>query len=227
MGKNGNEVRIKTAGEDKIVNLPFNIAKNKTIDIGIGNIDPNRFVYGYTVNADISLAAIGGAQWGVEVSVASFTDNKYAGYNYVYAGGHINKTVGAQVSIGASAGGSIFFGYNDGKGKIDPSTFSGDSYTLNGSIDIKAIVGGGISVGAFSSVKNPLTEKGWKGYTLGFNVGVGGGGNLGSIGFQHSITTLVNDIKPTSERSFADRMSNAVAPIPASIVRATYNALNP
>jgi hypothetical protein len=57
MGKNGNE--IKTAGEDKVVNLPFNIAKNKTIDIGIGDIDPNRFVYGYTVDADINLAVMG------------------------------------------------------------------------------------------------------------------------------------------------------------------------
>ena len=227
-GKNGNEIRVKTAGEDKILNLPFNIAKNKTIDIGIGNIDPNRFVYGYTVDVDISLAALGGAQWGGEVSVASFTDNKYSGYNYVYAGGHINKTVGAQVSIAASGGGSIFFGYNDDKGQIiNPSTFSGDSYTFNGSADVKAIVGGGINVGSFSSVKNPLKEKGWKGFTLGINVGVGGGVNMGSLGFQHSSTTLINDILPTYERTFSDRISNAVAPIPTSIFRATYNVLKP
>jgi hypothetical protein len=94
-------------------------------------------------------------------------------------------------------------------------------------MDIKAIVGGGITVGTFSSVKNPIKEKGWKGFTLGFYVGVGGGANLGAIGLQHSYTTLVNDITPTSERSFSGRMSNAVVPISASIIRATYNALNP
>lgn len=220
-GKDNKEVRIVTAGEDKVVNLPFNVGTNKTIDLGIGNIDPNRFVYGFTAQADINLAVGGGAQWGAEVSIANFSDNKYGGYNYVYGGGHINKTVGAQVSASASIGGSVFFGYNDSKDIINPNSFAGNAYTYNASADVKAIVGGGISVGAFSSVENPFTEKGWKGFTLGINVGVGGGGNVGAIGRQESFTYLLNNVKPTSQRSFADMFSNALAPIPSAIIQAT------
>ena len=226
-GKDNKELRIKTAGEDKVINVPFNVGSNKTIDMGIGNVDPNRFVFGYTAQGDVGGSVGLGAQWGGEVSVANFTDNKYSGYNYVYGGGHVNKTVGGQLSISASLGGSVFVGYNDSKDPLNPSSFEGKSYSYNVSADIKAIVGGGISVAGFSSVKNPFTEKGWKGFSLGVNVGVGASVNVGAIGRQDSHTFLFNDIKPTSQRGIMDRVSNTVAPIPSSIIQATYNKLNP
>ena len=226
-GKDNNELRIKTAGEDKVINVPFNVGSNKTIDMGIGNIDPSRFVYGYIASGDVGVAIGIGAHWGGEVSVANFSDNKYSGYNYVYGGSHVNKTVGGQLSLSASIGGSVFVGYNDSKDILNPSSFEGKSYSYNVSADIKDIVGGGISVAGFSSVKNPISQKGWKGFSLGINIGVGASGNAGSIGRQDSNTFLLNDIKPTSQRGIIDRASNKIAPIKSSIIQSVYNKLNP
>ncbi|OUD23577.1 RHS repeat domain-containing protein, partial [Flavobacterium psychrophilum] len=224
-GKDNKELRIVTPGEDKVVNVPFNIGSNNTIDLGLGNINPNNFVFGYTAQADVGGAVGVGAQYGGEITVANFTDSTYGDYNYVYGGGHVNKTVGGQVSISASVGGSVFVGYNDTGANVKPSSFAGQSYSYNVSADLKDVVGGGISIAGFSSVKNPFTDKGWKGISLGVNVGVGASANVGSIGRQDSQTVLFNNIQPTSQRSFTDRVTNSIAPISSSIIQATYNLL--
>jgi RHS repeat-associated protein len=224
-GTDKKEVRVVTPGEDVVVNLPFSVGTNKTIDIGAGNINSGRFVYGYTVQGDAGGGVGLVGQWGGEVSVANFTDNKYGNYNYVYAGGHINKMIGAQMGISAGIGGSLFVGYNDSKDPISPTSFEGNTYSVNISADLKALVGGGISISGFSSVENPVRDKGWKGISVGIGVGVGVSENAGSVGFQTSSTMLLNDVKPTSQRGFLDRMANSKYPIPSSVLQATANKL--
>jgi hypothetical protein len=117
----------------------------------------------------------------------------------------------------------LFAAY-DTHATTDPTTFTGKSYTASVSADIKAIVGGGISVSGFSSTKNPA-EAGWKGIALGINVGVGGAANIGSFGLQKSSTVLLNNVKPTAERGFLDRAANAIMPVKSSIVQFGYDKL--
>jgi len=172
-GSDNKKLTIEAPGDNVYVNVPFDLNENKTIDIDLGSVDSGRFVYGYTAQADISIAALGGLQYGVETTVANFTDDTYSGYNYVYAGGHAAASAGAQVNASVSAGGSISLGYNDSSDAIDPSTFAGRTFSANVSADVKALAGGGVTVSGFSSVQDPLKYKGWKGVSVGFNVGLG------------------------------------------------------
>lgn len=222
-GTDNKEIRILMAGEDKVVNVPVAINTDRSIDLGIKNVNPNNVAYGYTTNVDVGAAVGGGLNYGLEVSVVNFTDNKYQGYNYVYAGGHMGGSVGGQMAFGGNAGLSVFVAY-DTHASTDPTTFSGNSYSAGVSADLKALVGGGFSVSAFSSTKNPA-EPGWKGISVGVNVGVGGAVNVGSVGLQKSSTVLLNNVKPTTERGLIDRAANAIMPVKSSFVQFGYNKL--
>jgi hypothetical protein len=214
-GSNDKEIRIAASGDDKVINLPVPQSKNGSIDLGLANVDPNKFAYGYTTHADFNMGLVGAGQWRGLVSVVNFTSNEYSGYNYVYAGGQITASFGAQLSFAASAGFSVFVAYNTSE-DFGPKTFSGKFYAASLSQDLKEIVGGGYTVSAFSGTPG-VTSKGWKGFSVGINVGVGESVNLASIGNQISNTILLNDVKPTSERSFLDILSNRVAPIKSSV----------
>src|SRR5690606_38375339 len=123
-GIDNNEVRIIASGDDIEINLPIPLGVSGEINPNFGGaIDPNRFVWGYTIDADVNLGVGLGAQWGGEVSVANFSDETYGNYNYVYPGGHVNKTVGAKLDVSASVGVSLFVGYNDSKEPINPLGF--------------------------------------------------------------------------------------------------------
>lgn len=214
-GTDDKELRIKAPGEDKTVNVPVPLNENKTVDLGLGNVDPDKFVYGFTAQVDGQMSFGGGGQWGGELTVANFTSEKYSGYNYVYAGVHTAASFGAQMSFSASAGASLFVGYNTDK-KYDPSTFAGNSYSASFSQDLKQIVGGGYSVSGFSSTPD-VKSPGWKGVSFGVNVAVGEGVNLGAIGVQTSKTVLLNTVKATAQRSWADIMLNRIAPVKSSV----------
>lgn len=215
-GTDKKKFRIKAAGEDKIIDVPVSIGQNKSVDMGIGSFDPNKLVYGYSLSGDVGMAAIGGVNYGVELTVANFTDNNYSGYNYVYAGVHYEGSAGGQVSFGANATASVFVGYSTAA-ESDPSTFSGATYTYTVSHDVKAGVGLGFSYSVFSSTENPA-EPGWKGVSFGISVGVGASANMGSVTRQRSETVLLNDVKPTSERGWIDKTSNSLLPIQSSVV---------
>lgn len=133
----------------------------------------------------------------------------------MYMQGSAEGALGAQVNFSASAGGSIFVAYDTNK-TTDPSTFSGAFYSLNVSADIKQVVGGGISIYAFSGTEDP-SKPGWKGISLGISVGVGESVNLLSVGLQRSESILLNDVKPTAKRGLFDRIMNKVMPIQSSI----------
>lgn len=87
-GLDNKEIRILTAGEDKVINVPVPLITNRSLDLGLQSVNPYNFAYGYTSNVDVGYAVGGGVNYGLELSVVNFTDNRYSDYNYVYAGGH-------------------------------------------------------------------------------------------------------------------------------------------
>jgi RHS repeat-associated protein len=92
-GIDNKEIRIITAGEDKVIDVPVPLVTDRSLDLGLGNVNPNNLAYGYTTNVDVGFAVGGGVNYGLELSVVNFTDNKYGDYNYVYAGGHYGGSI--------------------------------------------------------------------------------------------------------------------------------------
>ena len=135
-GKDNHKWTIKAEGEDKTINVPLDLGSDKNIDLGLGNIDPNRFIVGYTANVGLEGSLGIGVSGNVNVTVAQFTDPTYAGYNYVYAGGEQVASAGVQFSISATVGTSVFVGYETSKNPIDPASFAGPSYPIGLSADI-------------------------------------------------------------------------------------------
>ena len=213
-GTDKKELRIITAGPDKVVNVPFDLNKNTTVDVGMGNIDPGRLAVGFTAQGDLGVGAGTGVGGGVQMSVVQFTDATYSGYNYVYAGAQESFSAGAQANISASIGGSVSVAYNTSKDNIDPTDYAGVNSSAGVSADAKYVFGGGLNISAFSgSGKND----GWKGVSIGASVGVGAGANLGAGNATLSKTWLLNDVKPTSQRSFLDRATNRINPVGAAV----------
>jgi len=215
-GKDNHSWTIKAHGEDRTINVPVALGSDRNIDLGIGDVDPNRFVVGYSVNAGLEGSVGLGVSGNINLTIAQFTDPTYAGYNYVYSGAEQGATAGAQLSISASVGAGVFVGYNNSEDLIRPQDFSGNSYTMGLSADIKAVVGGGGSFSVFSSTKD-LKAAGWKGISIGLNVGGGEATNLGSAGASRGYTYLLNDVKPTSQRGMLDRVTNRISPIPSAL----------
>lgn len=186
-GKDNHSWTIKAHGEDRTINVPVALGSDRNIDLGIGDVDPNRFVVGYSVNAGLEGSVGLGVSGNINLTIAQFTDPTYAGYNYVYSGAEQGATAGAQLSISASVGAGVFVGYNNSEDLIRPQDFSGNSYAMGLSADIKAVVGGGEAT------------------------------NLGSAGASRGYTYLLNDVKPTSQRGMLDRVTNRISPIPSAL----------
>lgn len=215
-GTDDKEIRIKADGKDQHYNVPFALGSNQNLDLGLSGIDPNKFVFGSTVQASAGFGFIGGVDYAASLTTAQFSSNEFSGYNYVYAGVDGGVKLGAQASFAASAGGSFFVGYNTSD-TYDPTTFAGSSYSAGVSADLKGGFGGGLSVSAFSSTED-FSAPGWKGVSIGVNVGVGASANFGSVDLREGKSVLLNDVKPTAQRSIGDRIMNALAPQPSAVV---------
>jgi RHS repeat-associated protein len=221
-GTDNKELRIIAAGPDKVYNVPFALSSNRTLDVGIGNIDPGRLAVGYTAQGDIGGGLGIGAGGGLQTSVIQFTDSKYSGYNYVYAGAQETFSAGAQATVSASVGASVSVAYNNSKDKIDPTTYAGVTTSAGVSADVRYIVGMGANINAFSGSGK---AKGWKGVSIGISAGVGAGVNVGSGNVTLSKTWLLNDVKPTAQRSLIDRATNAVSPVASAITTGSIDKI--
>lgn len=208
-------VRIKADGDHKYYNVPFALGSDQNLDLGLSGIDPNKFVIGSTVQVSAGFGFIADPDYAANVTTAQFTSNEYSGYNYVYAGVDGGMKLGAQASFAASAVGSFFVGYNTSD-TYDPTTFAGASYSVGVSADIKGGFGGGLSISAFSSTEN-FSDAGWKGISIGVNVGVGASANFGSVDVREGRSVLLNDVKPTAQRSITDRVMDALLPQPSAL----------
>ncbi|SIT19103.1 hypothetical protein [Chryseobacterium gambrini] len=151
------------------------------------------------------------------MSVVRFTDKTYGGYNYVYAGAQEQFSAGAQATISASVGASVSIAYNDDTKPFNPTSYAGTFISAGASADVKFVAGGGVNVNVFSGVGKG--EKGWKGVSLGASVGVGAGANVGSGNVTLSYSWLLNDVKPTAQRSLIDRATNIILSPAASAVK--------
>ena len=214
-GSDKKQWTIKAPGEDVKVNVPVALKENKTIDLGLKQgLDANHYAVGYTVEGSANLAiGVGGAA-AANFSVVNFTNSTYSDYNYTYAGGSYSTSVGAQASMSASLGGSFFVAVNTNEVLTDenskPSTFAGSTSSIGVSQDLKVGVGAGWNMSAFS-----MTD--WVGISFGVNVGVGGSVNAGAINVTNSGSVLLNSEVPTKDRSFSDKMYNAISPILSGI----------
>ncbi len=214
-GTDDKEIRIKADGEDQHYNVPFALGSNQNLDLSMSGIDPNKFVFGSTVQASAGFGFGAGVDYAASLTTAQFSSNEFSGYNYVYAGVDGGMKLGAQASFAASAGGSFFVGYNTSD-TYDPTTFAGSSYSVGVSADLKGGFGGGLSISAFSSTED-FSAPGWKGVSIGVNVGVGASANFGSVDLREGKSVLLNDVKPTAQRSIGDRVMNALAPQPSAV----------
>ena len=118
--------------------------------------------------------------------------------------------------------GLSFISSNTSKDKIDPTTYAGVTSSAGVSADAKLVVGGGVNVNVFSGSGK---EAGWKGVSIGASVGVGAGANVGSGNVTLSKTWLINDVKPTAQRSVIDRVTNAVNPVASAIATGTIDKI--
>ena len=214
-GTDDKKIRIKADGEDQHYNVPFALGSNQNLDLGLSGIDPNKFVFGSTVQASAGFGFGAGVDYAASLTTAQFSSNEFSGYNYVYAGVDGGMKLGAQASFAASAGGSFFVGYNSSD-TYDPTTFAGSSYSVGVSADLKGGFGGGLSISAFSSTED-FSAPEWKGVSIGVNVGVGASANFGSVDLREGKSVLLNDVKLTAQRSIGDRIMNALAPRPSAL----------
>ncbi|WP_394664867.1 hypothetical protein [uncultured Chryseobacterium sp.] len=203
--------------------VPFALKNNATLDIGAGNVDPRRFALGYTAQGDLGAGLVIGGSGGVQISVVRFTDKTYGGYNYAYAGAQEQFSAVAQATISASVGASVSIAYNDDTKPFTPTSYAGTFISTGASADVKFIAGGGVNVNAFSGVGKG--EKGWKGVSLGVSVGVGAGANVGSGNVTLSYSWLLNDVKPTVQRSLIDRATNILSPAASAVTTGTLDKI--
>ncbi|EAS20177.1 hypothetical protein BBFL7_02578 [Flavobacteria bacterium BBFL7] len=217
-GINNVTLTIPTAGdEDFHVYTPMAISgESRQLNLGLENVDSDRFAIGYTVNATGSASTVLGAKGSAGITSVQFTDDTYMGYNYHYATGEGTGSTGVQggASIGVEL--NVFIAYNNSNEEITPSTLSGTatSYELSG--DFKTSVGGvGLTFGGFESGN-------WKGFYIGGEVGFGGEATILSFGRGESYSELLNNTKPTSERSLVDRVVNNHPDMKVRIAQAMY-----
>lgn len=105
---------------------------------------------------------------------------------------------------------------------VDPTTYAGITGSIGVSADVKVVAGGGVNISNFTGSGK---LRGWKGVSLGVSVGVGAGGSLGAANGTLSQTWLLNDVKPTAQRSVADRILNALNPVGSAIVTGTIDRI--
>ncbi|UIR55918.1 hypothetical protein LZQ00_16855 [Sphingobacterium sp. SRCM116780] len=115
--------------------------------------------------------------------------------------------------------GSVSIAYNTSKDVITPQGYAGVTISVGVGADVKMIAGGGISVSTFRGSKSEVP--GWRGVSIGANVGVGAGGNLGGVVGTGAQTWLINDVKPTAQRGFLDKFNNKINPIGSAISTGT------
>jgi hypothetical protein len=205
---------LKAPGKHVIFDVPVALKENKTLDLGFKYLDANRFAVGYTMELSANAALGSGASVSGNLSIVRFSNDTYSGYNYTYAGGAYNASVGVQQGASLSAGASFFIAVNTNETLTDfnsnPKSFQGETQNLGFSQDVKGGIGGGWNVNAFWMT-------GWIGVSFGISAGVGEATNALSVNKGESYSVLLNDIKPTRDRGLIDKGFNNLAPVSSAV----------
>ncbi len=202
-GKNGNQITIPTAGEDRTVNVPFNIVQSTSLDLGLSEVNSDNIAAGYSVNASAEAKATLGAKVSAGLTVVNFFNEEYGDYNYVYAQAEATGSTGVQGGGNANIEGNFFVMTSSDVSLAKPESFAGSATSIGVSADVKAVAGGGVSLSAFKSGN-------WTGISVGLNFGVGKGVTLGAASRGESTSIMLSNEKPTSSRSGFDRFLNNV-----------------
>jgi RHS repeat-associated protein len=201
-GKNGNEIRVETAGKDKYIDVPTDIKENRTLDLGFKNLDSERLAGGFSFEVSADVKAGWGGSASASVTSVMYANKEYGGYLYNYVGGELKGTGGAQLGASANIGVNFLIMANTAKNPdYNPEGFAGTTKSIGVSQDIKDVVGAGWSASAFKSGD-------WKGLSFGVSVGIGVSTNFGAISYGQSNSILLNNVIRTEDRSFIDRALN-------------------
>jgi hypothetical protein len=193
-GSDGKTLTIKASGPDINVNIDAKIGQNRTVDIGLKNIED--LAVGYTGAVDAGVQVFVGSSAGVNITKVLFFNKQYGGYWYTYAGGQVTGRIGLGAQIGANATLGIFAMVNQGSqaDRFNPSQFEGKSFTYAFEGNLK--IAGGIGANV-----NYMDAGIWKG--VGIGAGVNFGGSV-SAGYSKLMTPVI----PTSQRSWIDIITN-------------------
>lgn len=173
------------------------------MDLGVSHINTDNFAVGYNVNVSLDASIIWGASASAGYSVVNFLNDEYGGYNYVFAQAELKGSVGPQGGGSANIEANFFVMYNTNIEELPrPRSFEGSASSFGISADIKKIAGGGVSLFGFKSDD-------WYGIGVGLNAGVGLEYNFGSLFYGGASSILLNNEKPTRERSWRDRLINS------------------
>lgn len=203
-GLNGNTITIPTADNNhKTVIIPYIIPISRVMDLGVSHINTDNFAVGYNVNVTLNVSVYWGGSVSAGYSVVNFLNDEYGGYNYVFAQAELKGSVGPQGGGSANIEANFFVMYNTNIEELPrPRSFEGSASSFGISADIKKIAGGGVSLFGFKSDD-------WYGIGVGLNAGVGLEYNFGSLFYGGASSILLNNEKPTRERSWRDRLINS------------------
>ena len=221
-GKNKNTVTINIGGSTSYTgSVPFDIEENILLDINsvLEGFNPDNFAVGFTIGLSANAAAALGVEGSASLSVIRYFNDTYGGYNYFYTQTELTGYDGAIKGASINIQGSIFIMSNANPGNSaegNPLSYTKGNTTATGlSVDFKAVKGGGANMYAFRSGN-------WHGVGIGGNVGLGEQVNY--LSAFHSVTmssTMLNNQKPTRNRSRVDRGVNAPANA-VSLMQAIY-----
>ncbi|PWK15759.1 RHS repeat-associated protein [Arcicella aurantiaca] len=199
-GSDGKTLTVKAPGPDINVNIGAKVGQNKTVDIGLKNIED--LAIGYVGSADAGLQIFVGSSAGVNITKVMFFNKEYGGYWYTYIGGQATGRIGLGAQIGASATLGIFAMVNKGSqsDRFHPSQFEGKSITY--ALEANLRLGGGIGVNM-----NYMDAGIWKGIGIGAGIGVGAGANFGGA-ISAGYSTLLTPVIPTFKRNWLDIILN-------------------
>ena len=213
-GSDDKKWTITAPGDDVTVKVPVPLGADKTIDLGLGVVpSADHVAIGLNREASVNLALGAGVSYSAGVSIVTFGNDKYGDYPYAYVGGAYAATGGGMVGGSVNVGASFFVAVNTNAALTDanssPETFAGETYSVGVSGNLKASVGVGFTATGF-------TMDNWKGVSFGMSAGIGSeAGTTGQIGMSKSV--LLNDVKPTAERSGMDKWVTQRFPVESAV----------
>jgi RHS repeat-associated protein len=200
-GSDGKTLTIKAPGPDINVNIDAKIGSNRTIDIGLKNIED--LAVGYQLSGTVGYQIGMGAYGGINMAKVYYFNSEYGYYWYTYAGGEMTNQIGFAADASASVTSNIFAMVNveKGRNRFNPNNFIGEASALGVSGSLKLLGGLGGNVSIFSS--GP-----WRGINVGLSTSVGYGINMGSLFSTQSYSYPLTPVIPTSKRTWADIIIN-------------------
>ncbi|WP_262481118.1 RHS repeat-associated core domain-containing protein [Aequorivita viscosa] len=201
-GKNGSSLTILAPGSDVKFNVDIDFGGNETKDLGICNLSD------IAIGVQKAGSASGGLGYGGTASITKsnvmFFDEEYGGYWNEFIGVEGSADLGMNATISLSSEASLLIGIRNEDGTFGPEGFQG-RYGFG-----SATVGGDFLLGADAFVQYSRGDD-WSVFEFGVAGSIDmvpGPSAFGSGGF--GTTRVMNQVKPTRERSWTDIITNQI-----------------